>query len=320
MPATKSNSDGSVLSNMRTLYTGLLSARDSQLEQSANPEESQPIHIFGAGFGRTGTSSLVVALRQLGLNPYHMREGVIEGGHQPLWLDYARAMQASDANATAVAAAAILHAMAVDGFNATTDFPACLLTTELLAAYPNARVVLSVRQSGSAWATSVLDSIARFPVVMQMPPWSWVHTLREFRALNEWIFEFIGARVDPGTGMPRHAELAAAHDLRVHDIQRLVPPGQLLIHQSKDGWAPLCSFLASADGPAVPALVVSRCERLVSDGTPYPHVNDTPSMQRFLLLMRATSMMTVVGLPILAIFLVYRCFGHRARAPRGKAE
>ena len=48
---------------------------------------------------------------------------------------------------------ALLEAMSADGFNATTDFPACLLIDDLLAACPNARVVLSVRRSGdvSVW-------------------------------------------------------------------------------------------------------------------------------------------------------------------------
>jgi len=45
------------------------------------------LRIIGAGFGRTGTSSLKMALEQLGFAPcYHMFEVAAHPEHVPLWL------------------------------------------------------------------------------------------------------------------------------------------------------------------------------------------------------------------------------------------
>ena len=52
----------------------------------------------------------------------------------------------------------ILDKIARDGFNATTDIPPCLLYRKMLRRYPEARVVLTVRSSGAAWARSVLGT------------------------------------------------------------------------------------------------------------------------------------------------------------------
>ncbi|MGZ3460683.1 MAG: sulfotransferase, partial [Archangium sp.] len=46
--------------------------------------------LIGAGFGRTGTSSLQAALQDLGLNPcYHMREVMRQPEHLALWTEAA---------------------------------------------------------------------------------------------------------------------------------------------------------------------------------------------------------------------------------------
>ena len=43
-------------------------------------------HVIGAGFGRTGTMSLKLAIEQLGLGPcYHMAEVGTHPQHIPLW-------------------------------------------------------------------------------------------------------------------------------------------------------------------------------------------------------------------------------------------
>ena len=164
MPSFAADDSWTLQGGVRRLGGILFKGAAREIPTSAARE---PMHIIGAGFGRTGTASLMAALKQLGLKVYHMREGVIEGGQLPLWVDHVNAREANDAGAIARSTAALLEAMSADGFNATTDFPACLLIDDLLAAYPNARVVLSVRRSGDQWATSVLNSIAHFYNIMQ---------------------------------------------------------------------------------------------------------------------------------------------------------
>jgi hypothetical protein len=55
----------------------------------------------------------------------------------------------------------------------------------------------------------------------------------------------------------------------VDHVRATAPPGRLLVHEASDGWAPLCAFL----GVDVP-------------DTPYPHLNDTKTLQEFSAKMR----------------------------------
>ena len=104
------------------------------------------LQVIGAGCGRTGTASLKKALEILGLAPcYHMRE-VGSHGHEEQW----------EAALTSPKAADWQEIFA--GFKATVDFPASVVYLELMDAFPNAKVILSVRDA-PGWARSVTDTI-----------------------------------------------------------------------------------------------------------------------------------------------------------------
>ena len=97
-----------------------------------------PIQVIGAGCGRTGTASLKKALEILGFDPcYHMFENV-KHGHSLQW------EAALNGNPSRAEWDAILG-----DFAATVDFPAAVAYKELMAAYPDAKVVLSVRDPQS---------------------------------------------------------------------------------------------------------------------------------------------------------------------------
>merc|ERR1719361_1471701 len=107
-------------------------------EEAVNTEP-QVMKVIGAGMGRTGTLSLKTALTDLGLKPYHMMNVFETTGHFELWRDFMR----GDTAVTDV-----INRLSNDGFNATTDMPACFIHEDLLRQYPHAKVVLGVRQSG----------------------------------------------------------------------------------------------------------------------------------------------------------------------------
>jgi hypothetical protein len=245
----------------------------------------QPMKVIGAGMGRKGTSSLVLALRRLGLNPYHMKDGVVETADH-LQLFHAAAVASRGVLPVPSAEAlAIIDRMAADGFNATTDFPACLLHAELLARYPAARVVLTRRRNGEAWADSVLRTIGAVSPVLEDVPFRWVAKFRMFSALNTFIWSAIGAPVDASL-MPRRDELAAAHDAWLARVAAAVPADQLLVHQPTDGWAPLCAFLAPAD-PAIER----ACGEVLAAGEPYPWVNEGAEIERGLVVFQCISLL-----------------------------
>ena len=111
--------------------------------------------VIGAGFGRTGILSLRVALERLGLGPcYHMYEVV-----------QIRAMRSSGRRAT--------DGQAVDwdellaSYGSAVDWPVCSFWAALAAHYPDAKVILTVRDPerwfASAWSTIFRRIVRRWP-------------------------------------------------------------------------------------------------------------------------------------------------------------
>jgi hypothetical protein len=178
------------------------------------------LRVVGAGLGRTGTASLKLALeRLLGAPCYHMREVFAHPEHVPLWHQAALGNM-PDWN----------HLFR--GYAATVDWPAASFWPELAAAYPDALVLLSVRDP-NAWWESAHDTIFRATSSGAVSS-EWKAMVR---ALNEarWVVD----------QHDRELTIRAyeAHNRRVRDT---IPPDRLLVWQAQDGWAPLCTALGCA--------------------------------------------------------------------------
>ena len=104
------------------------------------------LKVIGAGLGRTATFSLKFALEHLGFGPcYHMSEVFAAARRNvPLWLEVVRGKPDWDA--------------VFEGFQSTTDYPACTYWRELAAFYPDASLILTVRDADS-WFDSVSETI-----------------------------------------------------------------------------------------------------------------------------------------------------------------
>ena len=106
------------------------------------------LEVIGAGFGRTGTMSLKVALEELGFGPcYHMREVFEHPEHIELW----RAAMRGDP---------VDWERVLGDYRATVDWPGCTFYGELLERNPDAKVILTVRDP-QRWYESVRDTIYR---------------------------------------------------------------------------------------------------------------------------------------------------------------
>ena len=196
------------------------------------------IKVIGAGFGRTGTLSLKHALERLGFDAcYHMEEVFEHPEHTTVWAALNRGEQ-------------IDWDALFEGYQASVDWPSCNYWRQQMQRYPDARVILSSRDPES-WYTSVMNTI--FPTSQSVR-----NSEDEAAArLGDWLFEIIWNGVFDGRLEDR------AHCLKIFraheaEVRREVPPDQLLVHQAKEGWEPVCRFLG--------------CE--VPD-EPYPRVNST---------------------------------------------
>lgn len=176
------------------------------------------LKVIGAGLGRTATFSLKFALEHLGFGPcYHMSE-VFAGARRnvPLWLDVIRGKPDWDA--------------IFAGYQSTTDYPACTYWRELADCYPDAKVVLTVRDADS-WFESVSETI--FSEKMQG---TLVGTpLGDM--MRGVIFEAFGGREKDRAFM---TDWFARRNQQVIDA---LPADRLLVFSPKQGWGPLCTFL-----------------------------------------------------------------------------
>ncbi len=212
------------------------------------------IEVIGAGFGRTGTASLKVALEQLGFGPcYHMFEVMERPERAADWL---RAAEGGAVDWERIFA----------GYRATVDWPAAAYWRELVERYPEARVILTVRDP-DRWFDSASSTIFR----ALMPPASPLARLvgqvamprdpafRDFVMGNRLL---IWEGIFGGRGADReHAR--AVFQQHAADVQAAVPAGRLLVYEVTEGWEPLCAFL----GVPVP-------------DTPFPRLNDAATFRR----------------------------------------
>jgi hypothetical protein len=200
------------------------------------------MRVIGAGVGRTGTVSLKMALERLLGGPcYHTTEVQRRPDHVPQWLAAIRG-ETPDWDSF------------LRPYVATTDWPAAAFWRQLHEAYPDALVLLSVRESVDAWWKSADSTINR---LMQMEPDPGA------AAWHAMALELLRTTFTP-VPFERDAAIAAyeAHNAAVRDA---IAPEQLLEWQVTDGWTPLCERL----GVAVPA-------------EPFPHANRGDSFAAFL--------------------------------------
>lgn len=204
------------------------------------------LQVIGAGFGRTGTKSLKEALEQLGyVKCHHMAEVAPNPKQIDCW---ARVCQGEKVNWDEV----------FEGFEAAVDWPAAAFYKELADHYPDAKIILTVRDP-EAWYKSVSETI--YPLGKVIP--GWISTLRpSIRTLQKIVFQKIWGEIFGGRFEDKDHALKVFRD-NIETCKRIIPPERLLVHQAKDGWEPLCAFL----GKPIPA-------------TPYPRVNETKDMQR----------------------------------------
>ena len=106
------------------------------------------IEVIGASYGRTGTSSFQAAMEILGFGKcYHMREAFANcSGAQ--WT-----IIADERNP-----ALIRDLMEQGGYHSSCDMPASVFWYEQLQVYPNAKVVLTLRDL-EKWYKSWMDTI-----------------------------------------------------------------------------------------------------------------------------------------------------------------
>ena len=124
------------------------------------------------------------------------------------------------------------------GYRSQVDWPGAHAWRELAAAYPDAKVVHSVRPE-DAWWTSFSATIGKlmagFKAGAPAPP----PLAPMFEAMEVAI-------VQQTFGCPPSDRegVLAAYRKRTEDVRAAIPPDRLLVFDVSEGWEPLCTFLS----------------------------------------------------------------------------
>lgn len=223
--------------------------------------------VICAGWGRTGTRSLKYALEHINGEPsYHMQNILLNKKDAKKWHDLIFNNK-NNYNWDNI----------YKGYGACLDFPSCNYYKELMDFYPDAKVILNLRDDES-WVKSwnvlnnqILKSFT-FRFIAKLPYTSFklhkdIH--------NEMILgsrgAFQGAKTDK-------EKMQKFNDWNQSVID-YVPKDRLLIYKASEGWEPICKFL-NVDIPDIP----------------FPYKNKTKNMGHMSRFINAMFIILIIGI------------------------
>ena len=190
--------------------------------------------MIGAGFGRTGTLSLKAALERIGFGPcYHMVEFLKHPEHGPLWV-------------AALGGETIEWDAIFGEYESTTDWPACNFWRELSERYPEAKVVLTVRDP-ERWWHSIESTLFTASRNEQLP---------SPHAIAEMGRRLMGKTFDGRTGTADRDHVIQRFEEHNARVRESVAPDRLLV---------FCDFLG-----------------VEAPGEPFPHLNEGANFQEMI--------------------------------------
>jgi len=247
--------------------------RDGKNE--SNPEE-EGLLVIGAGLSRTGTLSTRMALQHLlGAPCYHGSVPVVEQiEHLQPWIDMFEAGKLEPETAKRL----------LKGCKGGVDWPVFCWYKELTEIYPNAKVLLTVRDP-HAWFHSQKFMSDTIHGLVAHAPYSWFFSLVGAGKFAENMRKrsLLGIRGKMNRALLAGEEASVKfYEEHTEEVKTSVPSEKLLVFSVKEGWEPLCRFL----GLQVPSI-------------PFPNINDRKAVQRLSLVLKVIIWIVVVGIPLL---------------------
>ena len=212
------------------------------------------LKVIGAGQPRTGTHSLKLALEMLKLGPcYHMLRLLEEHPEEVVHFINARDGKSVDWDAL------------VGEHQSAVDFPMSLYYQDLMKKYPDAKVILSLRDT-EKWYQSISATVFK---ASQPTPMRMLTTLIQLPFVSSIrkrlpVLKYAGRMIRDFYGSDLHNKEAVTKKYEDwnKEVIATVSASNLLVFDVKEGWGPLCAFL----GVPVPK-------------EPFPNTNNTKEFQ-----------------------------------------
>ena len=214
--------------------------------------------VIGAGFGRTGTTSIKVGLNELGYRCYHMTEALANENkmHAELWyfLYQEKMKLKKEKNVTSFDKwdqitlphdkyGKYFETLLDDAhYTATCDWPTCMFYLEIMEYYKQKgtefKVLLSIRDSGEKWWKSYSETIGATPRIFSHWLWRGIPSMKYQFKLMTIVFKlpFGKETLDKDHIVKKYYEWIEA-------VTKLVDEDRLIIYNVKQGWIPLCKAL-----------------------------------------------------------------------------
>jgi len=207
--------------------------------------------LIGVGFGRTGTMSIKTALEDEGQGPcFHMIDLIRNPDIVDPWHDAAVKGEKDWDKMFA-------------GYNATIDWPGCTFWKELIEVYPEAPVLLNIRDF-DPWYKSLHNTVYALRLASEKgeltpdpnrpPP-------------SPKLWEVIGTllyKVDFQGNFEDESWMREMYANRIEEIKDTVPSERLTVWKLEDnpGWGPIADALG-----------------IETPNAPFPHLHDTDNFR-----------------------------------------
>ncbi|OGM43820.1 hypothetical protein ABOM_007553 [Aspergillus bombycis] len=199
---------------------------------SRTPVRQRPMKVLVLGMARTGTTSLAAAFKQLGFCPYDFEDRARQG-HMDLWTEALRAKHLCQGASWGREQ----FDNVTGNFDVILDTPCCFFVDELIAAYPDAKVILSTRDPDE-WLTSMRNSIF---AMIHFPSWRVLRRM-DPRGCGRWL-EHVELTWRSFCCLDGDEKCRQAFIDHNNYVCKVVPKDRLLIYEVREGWKPLCEFL-----------------------------------------------------------------------------
>lgn len=234
----------------RKYYDGVLQKKP--VDGTVRSRESTTMQIVCVGLGRTGSTSLALALQVLGYTVLHDDEqtDVAEEWYHFEGAEWKENADAKWSEGGIISEDELMQIMGIYGYNVT-------FKTQYLWAvdHPEIKSILTVRDDPDAYVDSWLNAVP-YVDYMKQRPFRWMGVVQQMMPEIEGEYKGETTGWHPEDYKNRE-KLRSGYTKHIADVQAAIPADRLLTYNVKEGWEPLCKYL----GKPIPAV-------------PFPHTHD----------------------------------------------